>query len=73
MRDPRHILITGASSGIGKALALEYAEKGVTLALTGRNAERLNDVADACRARGADVHQAVLDVTARDMMHGYPA
>lgn len=68
-KDPRHILITGASSGIGRALALAYAEKGVVLGLTGRDADRLNEVADACRAKGADVHQAVLDVTARDMMH----
>ena len=36
MRDPRSILITGASSGIGEALAELYAAPGVTLALTGR-------------------------------------
>ena len=37
MRDPRSILITGASSGIGEALALAYARPGAFLALTGRD------------------------------------
>ena len=66
---PKTILITGASSGIGEALALHYAGDGVLLALTGRNAKRLEEVAKACEVKGARVHQAVLDVTARDMMH----
>ena len=35
--DPTSILITGASSGIGKTLAVNYAKKGVFLAITGRN------------------------------------
>ena len=69
MKAPKHILITGASSGIGEALAYEYAGPGVILALTGRNAARLEAVAHKCREDGAEVHQAVLDVTARDMMH----
>lgn len=59
---PKSILITGASSGLGHALALAYAQPGTFLALTGRNAERLNEVADACRARGATVTTALLDV-----------
>jgi NADP-dependent 3-hydroxy acid dehydrogenase YdfG len=58
----RSILITGASSGIGKALALVYAGRGVALALTGRNAERLEAVAAAARALGAEVEAGVVDV-----------
>ncbi|RMD62706.1 MAG: SDR family NAD(P)-dependent oxidoreductase [Alphaproteobacteria bacterium] len=62
MAEPRSILITGASSGIGAALARAYAGPGVTLALGGRDAARLRTVAEVCRARGAIVHPASVDV-----------
>src|SRR5262249_59115307 len=65
MRDPRSILITGASSGIGEALALAYARPGAFLALSGRNPERLAAVADAVKARGAAVDTAAIDVVDR--------
>jgi len=68
MRDPRSILITGASSGIGEALALAYAKSGTALALTGRDAERVDAVAAACRTKGATVHTAVLDVLERERL-----
>lgn len=57
-----HVLITGASSGIGKALALAYAESGRRLSLGGRDEARLAEVAAACRERGATVHAALVDV-----------
>ena len=60
------IVLTGASSGIGEALALDYAAPGVALALTGRDAERLEAVAAACRAKGATVGADTIDVTDRD-------
>jgi short-subunit dehydrogenase len=59
------ILITGASSGLGAALAEIYAGPGVTLFLGGRNRERLDSVAVLCRARGAEVRMAAIDVTDR--------
>lgn len=59
---PKSILITGASSGIGEALALEYADAGVRLALGGRSEKRLARVADACRAKAATVDAIALDV-----------
>lgn len=65
---PTSILITGASSGIGQALALRYAAEGVFLALSGRDEDRLMAVANGCRALGAEVDVAVLDVTDRGMM-----
>ncbi|MDQ2104537.1 SDR family NAD(P)-dependent oxidoreductase [Azospirillum isscasi] len=68
MRDPRSIVITGASSGIGEELARAYAAPGVTLALTGRDALRLEAVAERCRAAGAVVETALVDVADRDAM-----
>ncbi len=58
----RCILITGASSGLGRALAVELAAPGVTLHLSGRDAVRLEAAAQACRTRGATVCARVLDV-----------
>ena len=55
-------LITGASSGVGEALALACAKRGDRLFLCGRNAERLVAVAEACRKIGATVSEQVLDV-----------
>ncbi len=60
------IVITGASSGIGEALALDYAVPGAALALTGRDAGRLESVAAACRAKGATVRAATIDVVDRE-------
>lgn len=62
-RDPQHVLITGASSGLGAALALAYAAPGVRLALGGRDAERLETVAEGCRAAGAEVSAARVEIT----------
>lgn len=68
---PTSILITGASSGIGEALAYHYADNGVHLALSGRDEARLNDVATACRAKGAEVSTAQMDVRDRDAMRAW--
>lgn len=62
------IVVTGASSGIGEALARLYAAPGVALALTGRDGERLAQVADACRSAGATVVTGLVDVADRDAM-----
>lgn len=68
MKNPKHIVITGASSGIGEALALQYAKTGITLSLSGRDEERLSKVAQDCRAKGVFVQIAVLDVTEKEAM-----
>jgi short-subunit dehydrogenase len=62
------IVITGASSGIGQALAFRYAAKGGRLGLLARDAARLKATADQCRKLGADVEVAAIDVTARAEM-----
>jgi short-subunit dehydrogenase len=63
VRSPRSILITGASNGIGAALAEIYAAPGNHLALCGRDAARLAAVAERCRQLGAAVLAATVDVT----------
>jgi len=68
MKNPRSILITGASSGIGEALAHYYARPGVFLALSGRDVTRLDSVASALREKGAAVTADIVDVTDRDAM-----
>jgi short-subunit dehydrogenase len=68
---PKNILITGASSGIGAALAKRYAGPGITLYLSGRNEERLNEISDACRTIGATVSPWVGDVTDEAGIHDW--
>lgn len=65
-QDPRSILITGGSSGIGEALARRYAQPGVHLFLCGRDRDRLDAVARACQAAGAEVSTTLLDITDRE-------
>ncbi len=64
----RSILITGASGGIGAALALAFAAPGVHLALGGRDPTRLEAAAEACRRRGALAEGRAVDVTDRTAM-----
>jgi NADP-dependent 3-hydroxy acid dehydrogenase YdfG len=56
-------IITGASSGIGRATALALAERGLRLSLLARSAEKLAQVAEEARQRGAsEVSHCVCDV-----------
>jgi short-subunit dehydrogenase len=59
----QHIVITGASSGIGAALAEAYAKMDARLTLFARNAEKLSAVAARCAASGATAAQRIADVT----------
>jgi short-subunit dehydrogenase len=68
MKNFTSIVITGASGGIGEALALDYATPGVALALTGRDKARLESVAAACRAKGATVRAGAINVVDRQAL-----
>ena len=52
----KHILITGATSGIGKALAENVAKPGVVLLLAGRNETLLEETKTICTEKGAVAH-----------------
>lgn len=69
-RIERHALITGASSGIGKATALAFAQAGINLALVSRSEAKLEVVADAARQTGVKVKTYPLDLSAVDRVKG---
>src|SRR5689334_11940995 len=61
-------LITGASKGLGKAMALALGAAGVKLALVSRNREQLSVVAGEVRGAGGEAHVYVTDVTREDQV-----
>jgi NAD(P)-dependent dehydrogenase (short-subunit alcohol dehydrogenase family) len=65
--EQRVTLVTGASSGIGRATAISLAERGAALHLLARRRDELERTAEQCRARGASAaHVVVADVTDRE-------
>ncbi|MEE9410254.1 MAG: SDR family oxidoreductase [Candidatus Heimdallarchaeota archaeon] len=61
-QEPLRIIITGGSSGIGEAVALEMAKSGHSFYLTGRNEERLKKVCTSLSSSGCDAFYGVGDV-----------
>src|SRR6266850_4969313 len=61
-------LVTGASKGLGKAMALALAGAGAKLALVSRNAEQLSAVAKEAHAAGGDAKVFVADVAREDQV-----
>jgi NADP-dependent 3-hydroxy acid dehydrogenase YdfG len=62
----RTAIITGASSGIGKATALAFAKAGIDLALVGRSQDKLTAVAEAAKAVGVTAKTYVIDLSILD-------
>jgi short-subunit dehydrogenase len=59
----KRTIVTGASSGIGRELALELARHGARMVLTARRQDRLDQLVDEVRALGAEAHAVVGDIT----------
>ncbi len=68
MQNPKHVVITGASSGLGRALARRYAAAGLRMGLIARRAALLQELAAELKVRGADVWTAALDVRDAESM-----
>lgn len=60
------VMVTGATSGIGRSCALKFGEAGYRVIITGRRAEKLQEVAAELNAKGIDNHQLVYDVRDRE-------
>jgi uncharacterized protein len=63
--EQRVVVITGASSGIGRAAAVEFARRGSNLILSARREELLHQVSDECRSFGVTAHVVPADVGRR--------
>ncbi len=66
--DKKRAIVTGASSGIGKAVTLALAHAGIDLALVGRSTERLEAVAASAREQGVDVQTYAFDLLELDQV-----
>jgi len=62
-------LVTGASRGLGRALAAQLAARGARVALVAREAGPLRDVVAGIRARGGDAHAIAGDIAAKTAIH----
>ena len=61
--NPRYALVTGASSGIGRAIAEQLAAKGISLAITARREQKLRELADQLK----QAHNIRVDIFPADL------
>ncbi|MCE5291518.1 MAG: SDR family oxidoreductase [Nocardiaceae bacterium] len=64
-------VITGAGSGIGRALAIALTKAGAKVAISDWDAAGLQETAALCRAEGGEPHSQVLDVRQKEAVHAY--
>jgi short-subunit dehydrogenase len=67
----KSILITGASRGLGKELAIAYAQTSTQLILLARDKGELEETAKRCIARGAEVSFASIDILDREALQNF--
>jgi NAD(P)-dependent dehydrogenase (short-subunit alcohol dehydrogenase family) len=71
--DQRVVVVTGGSSGIGKACAREFAKEGCRVAICGRDSQRLIAAVDEFRREGVEVFSGVADATNSDQLKTFAA
>src|SRR6185503_15742168 len=71
MADARTVLVTGASSGVGAAIAQAFGARGWPVAIGARRQDRLAEVAAAIKQAGGRVFAAPLDVTKPDSIEAF--
>jgi len=64
-------VITGAGSGIGRALALQLATEGAHLALNDFNKDRLEEVVNECKSKNVEVFSTAFDVADRKAFYDF--
>jgi NADP-dependent 3-hydroxy acid dehydrogenase YdfG len=69
--DGQVAVVTGASSGIGRAIALALADEGMALRLVGRDTDRLEQVARSAKAKSRDVGWTAVDLTRQSQIDDY--
>ena len=69
----KNIVITGASSGIGEALAIEASKRGARVAIVARRADRLADVLERCQTTSPDSKMVVADLADLDAIEALAA
>jgi NAD(P)-dependent dehydrogenase (short-subunit alcohol dehydrogenase family) len=67
----KHVLVTGASGGIGAALAEGFAKRGATVGICARRAERLEEVLERCRAHAPDSRAWTVDLAELDGLEAF--
>ncbi|MTI12715.1 SDR family NAD(P)-dependent oxidoreductase [Sansalvadorimonas verongulae] len=65
------VAITGAGSGIGRALAIQCAREGAIVAISDISEKPLQETAELCRAYGRDVSCKIVDVSKRDEIYNW--
>lgn len=63
------VIITGAGSGIGRALAIEFGRRGANVVCVGRRADRLEQTAEVLRSQNGHAMAFSADITQRDQVH----